>query len=120
MDKKGTQALHPILRTVANLLAFSLLALFTTYSEEPEYPIAPMGNFVVEVEYNHLDLPTSVSRSHHSKQIKLQRLLFIPASLSFGLVIVQPDLPDNWKPQVSTIHPLIISLLKLVVSSNAP
>lgn len=121
MEKKGKKALQPIGRLMANMLAFALLALFVTYTEEVEHPIVPMGTFVVEVEYNHLDLPPSVARSHNNKQLKLQRLLIIPASFNLGM----PDLfPINSsvesQPQVDAIHPLIFSLLKLVVSSNAP
>src|SRR5690554_5276254 len=121
MEKKGKKALHPIIRLMAIMLAFALLALFATYTEEIEHPIAPTGAFVVEVEYNHLDLPTSVARSQNTKQLKLQRLAFIPVGFNLGI----PDLhaiisPVAAQPQVHAIHPLIFSLLKLVVSSNAP
>ena len=109
------------MKVVANMLAFALLALFTTYTEEVEHAISPTGTFIVEVEYNHLDLPTSVSRSQSSKQLKLQRLVFFPTS--FILEIPDPYFIGSSvdaQPQVVAIHPLIFSLLKLVVSSNAP
>jgi len=121
MEKKGKKALHPIIRLMAIMLAFALLALFATYTEEIEHPIAPTGTFVVEVEYNHLDLPTSVARSQSTKQLKLQRLVFIPAGFNLRVpdlyAIIATVAPQ---PQVHAIHPLIFSLLKLVVSSNAP
>lgn len=103
------------------MLAFALLALFVTYTEEVEHPIVPTGTFVVEVEYNHLDLPTSVARSQNSKQLKLQRLVFIPASFNLGMPDLFPIISSvESRPQVNAIHPQIFSLLKLVVSSNAP
>jgi hypothetical protein len=121
MDKKGRKALHPIMRLMANMLAIALLALFATYTEEIEHPIAPAGTFVVEVEYNHLDLPTSVSRLQSNKQLKLQRLVFIPTSFSFGMPELYPVVSAvESRHQVNEIHPLIFSLLRLVVSSNAP
>ena len=120
MEKKGKKALTPALKMVANLLAFALLALFITYTEEAEHPIAPMGNFVVEVEYNHLDLPTSVSRAQNSKQVKLPRLIIISGGFSFGMPALLPVISVDWQHQLNAIHPLIFSLLKVVVSSNAP
>jgi hypothetical protein len=121
MEKKGKKALHPIIKLMANMLAFALLALFVTYTEEVEHPIVPTGTFVVEVEYNHLDLPTSVARSQNSKQLKLQRLVFIPASFNLGMPDLFPIISSvESRPQVNAIHPQIFSLLKLVVSSNAP
>lgn len=102
------------------MLAFALLALFATFTEEVEHPMAPTGTFVVEVEYNHLDLP-SVARTHTTKQLKLQRLAFIPASFTLAMPDLRPILTSvESQPQVNAIHPLIFSLLKLVVSSNAP
>ncbi|HLT06891.1 MAG TPA: hypothetical protein VK014_05155 [Cyclobacteriaceae bacterium] len=121
MDKNGNIALKPIMRMMANMLALALFAIFVTYTEEVEHPITPTGNFVVEVEYNHLDLPASVLRSQSNKQVKIQRLVFIPTSLTLGLPELQSIIIHaESKPQVDSIHPLIFSLLKLVVSSNAP
>jgi len=121
MEKKGRKAVHPIIRLMASMLALALLTLFISYTEEVEHPIAPMGTFVVEVEYNHLDLPDSVVRSHHSKQLKLPRLAFITASFALRIPDLHPIVsPVASRPQVNEIHPLIFSLLKLVVSSNAP
>lgn|SRR5690554_3885052 len=120
MEKSRGTVFRLLMRMMANFLALFLLALFIADGEEAEHDIPLRGYFVAEVDYSYVDFPTSLSRTLKSQQTKIQRLFVIPTGIILEKFLSIETSPIVVQHQVSTVHPLLFSLLTLVVSSNAP
>ena len=81
MVKRRGRVFRTLTSTTANFLALFLLVLFIADGEEAEHDIAPLGNFVAEVDYSYVDFPTSISRKQQHQQVKIQRLFTIPTGI---------------------------------------
>lgn len=121
MQEKQHKILLTAKAVITQLLAVFLLALSFADHDEKIYIGKDYQSAAVEaLDYDYVDFPTSVSRHNMPSFTKVQREAILPLALVFKLEISKVIPLINFPVQLYGIPLPMLTVLELIVCSNAP
>ena len=106
---------------LTQLLALFLLALSFADHDDRVFIGNDYQSAAVEaLDYDHVDFPTSVSRLNLPSFTKIQRAVLLPLAIIFKLEIFNDFSTITFPVQLSGIPIPMLTVLELVICTNAP